>query len=94
MSPKATPRPEDESAPRAKAPLRGRTTAARGEAADSRWLELRAVNFAFLGLALIAIVAGYVLLDRGSVTAAPILLMLGYVVLIPAAILFGFGRLR
>ena len=40
-------------------------------------------------LAVLAIVWGYVLLNRGSVTAAPLLLTLGYMVLLPLGLLFG-----
>lgn len=39
------------------------------------------------GLAIVALAAGYVDLLRGGVTIAPILLVLGYCVLIPLAIL-------
>jgi len=53
------------------------------------------VNYALFGAALAAIIAGYVLLGRGSVTAAPLLLVLGYIFLVPAALLVGFsGRGR
>jgi hypothetical protein len=38
-----------------------------------------------LGVAIIA--TGYVILSRGSVTLSPILLVLGYCVLIPASLL-------
>jgi len=55
---------------------------------------LRPINYALLGSAVVAIVLGYVLLDRGSITAAPILLVLGYVVLIPAALLVGLRERR
>ena len=55
---------------------------------------LKPVNYVLLGSAALAIVSGYVLLDRGSVTAAPILLVLGYVVLIPAALLVGLRERR
>jgi len=40
-----------------------------------------------------AIIAGYVTLDRGSVTAAPLLLILGYVVLLPVGLMLGSRRL-
>jgi hypothetical protein len=41
-----------------------------------------------LGLAgLASLVAGYWLLSQGSITAAPLLLVLGYVVLLPLAII-------
>jgi hypothetical protein len=36
---------------------------------------------------LLSIVVGYVLLAQGSITAAPLLLVLGYVVLLPLAII-------
>ena len=40
-----------------------------------------------LGLAgLLVIVLGYVLLAQGSITAAPLLLVLGYLVLLPLAL--------
>jgi hypothetical protein len=54
------------------------------------WFGLDTRNFAVLGAALVCIVAGYVLLDRGSVTAAPVLLTLGYVVLFPTGLLLGY----
>lgn len=50
------------------------------------------INYALFGAALAAIIAGYVLLSRGSVTAAPLLLVLGYIVLVPAALLVGLSR--
>jgi hypothetical protein len=50
------------------------------------------VNAALLGGAAVVIVIGYVLLDHGSITAAPILLALGYAVLIPAGLLVGYRR--
>jgi hypothetical protein len=39
------------------------------------------------GLAALALIGGYADLIRGGITVAPILLVLGYVVLIPIAIL-------
>jgi hypothetical protein len=44
-------------------------------------------NSLVLGLGLLVLVAGYVSLSRGSVTLAPVLLVLGYVVLIPTSLL-------
>ncbi len=41
------------------------------------------------GAALLCLLAGYIDLARGGMTIAPILLILGYVVLVPAAILKG-----
>jgi hypothetical protein len=46
-------------------------------------------NIVALVGAAVAIVVGYLLLDRGSISAAPLLLVLGYVVLIPAGLLMG-----
>lgn len=63
------------------------------ESADSRWFGLGLPNLVVLGLALVVIVVGYVLLDRGSITAAPTLLVVGYVILIPLALLLGYRRL-
>lgn len=65
------------------------------DAADRpRAFGLGAVNVALLVAAAVSIIAGYVLLDRGSITAAPMLLVLGYVVLIPAGLLVGSRRDR
>lgn len=44
-------------------------------------------NLLWFGIALLVIVVGYLLLGYGSTTLAPILLVLGYCVLIPVAIL-------
>jgi hypothetical protein len=50
-------------------------------------LKFTRVN-ALLGVAgLLAVTLGYWLLARGSITAAPLLLVLGYVVLLPMAII-------
>ncbi len=43
----------------------------------------------FWGAALLTLLLGYVDLARGGETVAPILLVLGYVVLVPLAILKG-----
>lgn len=44
-------------------------------------------NWAILALGLLSILAGYVLLAGGSTIAAPLLLVLGYVVLLPLGII-------
>lgn len=44
-------------------------------------------NSALLALGVLALVAGYMALARGSITLAPVLLVTGYCVLIPAALL-------
>lgn len=63
------------------------------DASDGGWLGLGPANYALFGAAAVAIVLGYVLLDRGSVTAAPMLLVLGYAILLPAGLVVGFGGL-
>jgi hypothetical protein len=45
------------------------------------------VNSILLGLGFASLVAGYVSLSRGSITLAPLLLVGGYCVLIPASLL-------
>ena len=63
----------------------GSSSAARPERTGS--LRFSRVN-ALLGVAgLVALVLGYVLLAQGSITAAPLLLVLGYVVLFPLALI-------
>ena len=47
----------------------------------------RSRSLVWWGLALVALVAGYADLARGGETLAPILLVLGYCVLVPIAIL-------
>lgn len=44
-------------------------------------------NTVLLGLAMVALVAGYLALSRGSTTLAPVLLVTGYCVLVPASLL-------
>jgi len=44
-------------------------------------------NYILFGLAAVVILAGYISLSRGSITLAPILLLTGYLVLIPWGIL-------
>lgn len=48
-------------------------------------------NYILFGLAILVIVIGYFLLGSGSMTMAPILLVLGYCVLIPVAIMVRSG---
>ena len=50
-------------------------------------LQFGTANLVLLGGAVLALVAGYVLLTQGSVTAAPILLVLGYCVLLPLGLI-------
>jgi hypothetical protein len=44
-------------------------------------------NYILFGVGALVIVAGYIALAGGSITLAPILLLLGYLVVIPWAIL-------
>jgi len=44
-------------------------------------------NYLIFALALVVIIIGYITLGEGSITLAPILLVLGYCVLIPIALL-------
>lgn len=44
------------------------------------------VNYALMGAGLVALAVGYMLLSEGSIVGAPLLLALGYVVLIPVGI--------
>ena len=44
-------------------------------------------NYALFGLAVLIIVVGYIFLGQGSTTLAPVLLVLGYCVLIPVSII-------
>lgn len=70
------------------------TSAAGARAEEPTGFAFGPVNYVLFGAAAAAIVAGYALLDRGSVTAAPILLVVGYILLIPAALLAGLSRRR
>ena len=45
-------------------------------------------NLALLGAGLLAIIVGYVLMGGGDIVLAPLLLVLGYAVLIPLGIIF------
>ncbi len=50
-------------------------------------LQFSRINLAFAAGALVTIALGYWLLSVGSITLAPILLVLGYVFLVPLAII-------
>jgi hypothetical protein len=52
-------------------------------------LNFGARNYTALGAALTCILLGFLLLSRGSITAAPVLLVLGYCVLIPYGLATG-----
>lgn len=59
------------------------TTAAEGEGS----LRFSRTNYILLAAGMLAIVMGYVLLAGGDTVAAPLLLVLGYAVLIPLGII-------
>ena len=50
-------------------------------------LRFSRINLVLGGAALLALALGYILLANGSITAAPLLLVLGYVVLVPLALI-------
>ena len=49
-------------------------------------------NYLLMGAALVLIIIGYIALGSGSITLAPILLVLGYCVLFPLGIIYGGRR--
>ncbi len=44
-------------------------------------------NYIFFGAAMVSIILGYITLGQGSITLAPILLVLGYCVLVPVSLI-------
>ncbi|MBI4723120.1 MAG: hypothetical protein HY769_09050 [Candidatus Stahlbacteria bacterium] len=50
-------------------------------------ISLKPKNWLFIGIGVIFIVVGFLLLAKGSMTLAPILLVLGFCVLIPLGII-------
>ena len=56
-------------------------------AAPPAALGFSTINLVLGAAGLIALALGYFLLSQGSITAAPILLVLGYVVLVPLALI-------
>ncbi len=50
-------------------------------------LAFKRKNYILLGAGLLTIIAGFISLNAGSITLAPILLVAGYCVLIPLALL-------
>jgi hypothetical protein len=81
-------RPAKESGGASSAESGSSSRAARAAAAGAREsLHFSTVNLGLGGAGLIALVLGYWLLAQGSITAAPLLLVLGYVVLLPLALI-------
>jgi hypothetical protein len=64
-----------------------RTRTARSEEPDTGALRFSMQNWVLLALGMAAIVAGFVTLSGGSTVLAPLLLVLGYVVLLPLGII-------
>jgi len=76
-------RREVETSPRREAPRPARARAR--TSAEGPLFERR--NYILFGVALLVIVLGFVFLAGGSITLAPLLLVVGYAVLVPWAIL-------
>ncbi|NNF06206.1 MAG: hypothetical protein HKN21_05560 [Candidatus Eisenbacteria bacterium] len=55
-------------------------------------LDFGSRNYAALGAALVSILLGFFVLSRGSITLAPILLVLGYCVLVPYGLATGRSK--
>jgi hypothetical protein len=62
-------------------------TSSRAAADAAGSLRFSTINVVLLVLGLAALAAGFTLLARGSTVAAPLLLVLGYVVLIPLGLI-------
>lgn len=65
---------------------------ARDGSTDESFFGYGPVNLGLFLAGVVAIVLGYVFLGRGSITAAPILLVVGYAVLLPMAIFLRTGE--
>jgi hypothetical protein len=65
-------------------PQTRRKTPKQQRPASLRW---SAVNFALMGAGIVALAVGFFLLAQGSTVAAPLLLALAFVVLIPVGII-------
>jgi hypothetical protein len=55
---------------------------------ESKGLPFGRTNYILMGAALVTIIVGYISLGSGSITLAPILLVLGYCVLFPMGIIW------
>ncbi len=55
-------------------------------------VDLAPANYIMMAVALVVIAVGFITLARGSITFAPILLVLGYCVLVPLSLLIKFRR--
>jgi len=59
----------------------------KAKVAEKKGLPFGKRNYIWFGIAIFTIIVGYVFLGSGDITIAPILLVLGYCVLVPIAIL-------
>jgi hypothetical protein len=62
------------------------TVRSQGPTAPEKWPFGRK-NYLWFGIALVTMILGFILLGSGSVTWAPLLLVIAYCVLVPVAIL-------
>jgi len=69
-----------------------RARVAKPQKHESGDLRFGTKNYTALAAALGSILIGFLLLSRGSITAAPILLVLGYCVLVPYGLAAGRKR--
>ncbi len=69
------------------APSRTASSVAAAPADVETSLRFSSKNLALLAAGIVAIILGYVLLSGGDIVAAPLLLVLGYAVLIPLGII-------
>ncbi|MBN1150870.1 hypothetical protein JXA84_06600 [candidate division WOR-3 bacterium] len=53
---------------------------------------LTTINYLIIAVGVLSVIIGYVFLRRGSITLAPILLIAGYVVLIPLGLILNFQK--
>ncbi len=67
--------------------MRRKTSPAPKSAPAPASLRFSTVNLVLGGAGLLVLGLGYTLLAQGSITLAPILLVLGYVVLVPLALI-------
>lgn len=62
-------------------------SAAKAGGSNAGALQFTRRNGIFAGAGLVCVVGGFALLAQGSITLAPVLLVLGYVVFLPLAII-------
>ena len=67
-------------------------TAKAPRAKEKAILPFTSKNYILFAIGLLVIVIGYITLGYGSITLAPILLVLGYCVIIPVAIMVNGGK--